>query len=110
VRQSEERGFFSDKSGSACVPLPSCALSAGQIRAGIDHQGFDVTVLEQQRRPGGRANVIEEDGFRVDTGQTITPRALRMSLCWTGFALVVTGGKHSLCRVTWATFSFGFGL
>lgn len=37
----------------------------------LRHQGFDVTVLEKQPRPGGRSNVIEEDGYRVDTGPTI---------------------------------------
>mgnify|MGYP002074986138 FL=1 len=34
-------------------------------------QGFAVTVLEKQPRPGGRSGVIEEAGFRVDTGPTI---------------------------------------
>jgi len=33
--------------------------------------GFEVTVLEKQGRPGGRSNVIQEQGFRVDTGPTI---------------------------------------
>ncbi len=33
--------------------------------------GFEVTVLEKQPRPGGRSNVIEEDGYRVDIGPTI---------------------------------------
>lgn len=33
--------------------------------------GFQVTVLEKQPRVGGRSNVIEADGFRVDTGPTI---------------------------------------
>lgn len=37
----------------------------------LAHQGFAVTVLEKQARPGGRSNLIEEDGFRVDTGPTI---------------------------------------
>jgi phytoene desaturase len=37
----------------------------------LRHQGFEVTVLEKQKRPGGRSNVIEENGFRVDTGPTI---------------------------------------
>lgn len=37
----------------------------------LRHQGFDVTVLEKQSRPGGRSNVIEESGFRVDRGPTI---------------------------------------
>jgi phytoene desaturase len=37
----------------------------------LGYHGFDVTVLEKQPRPGGRSNVIEEGGFRVDTGPTI---------------------------------------
>jgi phytoene desaturase len=37
----------------------------------LRHQGFQVTLLEKQARLGGRSNVIQEDGFRVDTGPTI---------------------------------------
>lgn len=37
----------------------------------LSHQGFDVTVLEKQPRFGGRSNVIQESGYRVDTGPTI---------------------------------------
>ncbi len=37
----------------------------------LAHLGFEVTVLEKQAQPGGRSNVIEEAGFRVDTGPTI---------------------------------------
>jgi phytoene desaturase len=37
----------------------------------LRHLGFRVTVLEKQSRPGGRSNVLEENGFRVDTGPTI---------------------------------------
>jgi phytoene desaturase len=33
--------------------------------------GFDVTVIEKQKRPGGRSNVLQEKGFRVDIGPTI---------------------------------------
>src|SRR5512136_2819748 len=33
--------------------------------------GFDVTVIEKQGRPGGRSNVLQEQGFRVDIGPTI---------------------------------------
>ena len=33
--------------------------------------GLDVTVFEKGPRPGGRSNLIEENGFRVDTGPTI---------------------------------------
>lgn len=37
----------------------------------LAHQGFNVTILEKQSRPGGRSYVLEENGFRVDTGPTI---------------------------------------
>lgn len=37
----------------------------------LRQQGFQVTLLEKNVRPGGRSNVIEEDGFRIDTGPTI---------------------------------------
>lgn len=37
----------------------------------LAHQGFKVTVLDKQSRAGGRSNVIEENGFRVDRGPTI---------------------------------------
>jgi phytoene desaturase len=37
----------------------------------LAHLGFKVTVLEKLARPGGRSNVIEEAGFRVDIGPTI---------------------------------------
>ncbi len=33
--------------------------------------GFDVTVIEKQKRPGGRSNVLQEHGYRVDIGPTI---------------------------------------
>lgn len=33
--------------------------------------GLDVTVIEKQKQPGGRSNVLQEHGFRVDTGPTI---------------------------------------
>ena len=37
----------------------------------LRHMGFDVTVIEKQKRPGGRSNVLQEHGFRVDIGPTI---------------------------------------
>ena len=37
----------------------------------LRYQGFQVTLLEKQARLGGRSNVIQENGFRVDTGPTI---------------------------------------
>jgi phytoene desaturase len=37
----------------------------------LQHMGFHVTILEKQPRPGGRSNVLEEHGYRVDTGPTL---------------------------------------
>ena len=37
----------------------------------LQHAGLQVTLFEKQTRPGGRSSVIEENGFRVDTGPTI---------------------------------------
>lgn len=37
----------------------------------LRHRGFQVTVLEKQGQPGGRSNIIAENGFRVDVGPTI---------------------------------------
>jgi len=37
----------------------------------LQRAGFAVTVFEKQLRPGGRSNVLAEDGFRVDMGPTI---------------------------------------
>ncbi len=37
----------------------------------LANKGFKVTVLEKQARPGGRSNLLLENGFRADTGPTI---------------------------------------
>ena len=37
----------------------------------LRQHGFEVTILEKQSRPGGRSNIIEDNGFRVDVGPTI---------------------------------------
>lgn len=37
----------------------------------LRYHGFEVLVLEKQSRVGGRSNLIEERGFRVDIGPTI---------------------------------------
>jgi phytoene desaturase len=42
---------------------------ATAIRLG--QHGFQVTILEKQPSPGGRSNLLAENGFRADTGPTI---------------------------------------
>src|SRR5512146_3042862 len=39
--------------------------------ARLARHGFDVTVLEKNEKPGGRANQIIRDGHRFDTGPTL---------------------------------------
>src|SRR5512141_1271521 len=39
--------------------------------ARLAQQGFSVTVLEKNEKPGGRANQIVRDGHRFDTGPTL---------------------------------------
>ena len=39
--------------------------------ARLARQGFAVTVLEKNEKPGGRANQIIRDGHRFDTGPTL---------------------------------------
>jgi phytoene desaturase len=45
----------------------------GGLAAGIrlQAQGHQVTLLDKRDRPGGRAYVYEQDGFRFDGGPTI---------------------------------------
>ncbi|NLH98420.1 MAG: NAD(P)-binding protein, partial [Chthonomonadales bacterium] len=33
--------------------------------------GFDVTVFEKNRRVGGRANLLEREGYRFDVGPSL---------------------------------------
>ena len=34
----------------------------------LSNKGFDITILEKHSTPGGRLNIIEQDGFRFDMG------------------------------------------
>jgi phytoene desaturase len=45
----------------------------GGLAAGLRLRklGFEVEIIEKQSRPGGRCGVLQEQGFRVDTGPTI---------------------------------------
>ena len=37
----------------------------------LAHQGFEVQVFEKQSTPGGRSNLLAEEGYRFDMGPTI---------------------------------------
>ena len=53
------------------VVIIGAGLGGLSLALRLRRAGFGVTVLEKQPRPGGRSNVIQEAGFRVDTGPTI---------------------------------------
>ena len=53
---------------------------AAAIRLG--ERGYRVTVLEKLDRPGGRARVHEQDGFRFDAGPTIITAPFLLDELW----------------------------
>ena len=55
----------------------------------LSHAGFDVTVLERQKRVGGRTSSLRAQGFRFDVGATffLYPRILAEIYKQAGFDL-----------------------
>ena len=45
-------------------------------------RGYRVTVLEKLDRPGGRAYVYEQDGFKFDAGPTIVTAPFVLEELW----------------------------
>ena len=45
--------------------------------------GFDVTVLEKRDKPGGRAYVYEDAGFKFDGGPTVITDPTCLEELWT---------------------------
>ncbi len=39
--------------------------------ARLARNGYQVTVIEKESRPGGRASILEKEGYRFDTGPTL---------------------------------------
>jgi phytoene desaturase len=54
---------------------------AAAVRLGV--RGYDVTVLERQALPGGRARVLERDGFVFDAGPTVITAPFLFEELWT---------------------------
>lgn len=53
------------------VVVIGAGLGGLSAAAHLRGAGHEVTVLERQRTPGGRAGVFRGDGFRLDTGPTV---------------------------------------
>ncbi|MCW2276858.1 phytoene desaturase family protein [Heliophilum fasciatum] len=53
------------------------AIIVGAGAAGLStavrlaHQGWDVTIFEKEKTPGGRLSAVEENGYTIDIGPTI---------------------------------------
>ena len=57
------------KKKSAAIIGAGIGGLAASIR--LANEGFNVTVFEQNSNPGGKANQINEEGFRFDTGPSL---------------------------------------
>jgi UDP-galactopyranose mutase (EC 5.4.99.9) len=73
VPQTGDASDVSRRTPSTAVRGTEAVVVGGGIgglaaAASLAADGADVTVLEQQPRLGGAANLIERDGFRFDTG------------------------------------------
>ena len=55
----------------ARVVVIGAGLGGLAAAAHLVGDGHDVTVVERGDRPGGRAGVVERDGFRLDNGPTV---------------------------------------
>jgi phytoene desaturase len=53
------------------VIVIGAGLGGLSVAVRLQHSGYQVTVLEKLPRVGGRSNLIDENGFRVDPGPTI---------------------------------------
>ena len=53
------------------VVIVGAGLGGLSAACHIAGRGHEVLVLERESVPGGRAGVIEEDGYRIDTGPTV---------------------------------------
>ena len=53
------------------VGVIGAGLGGLAAAANLVRRGHDVTVLERELVPGGRAGVFAEAGFRIDTGPTM---------------------------------------
>ncbi len=62
-----------NKSANKKKPVVVIGAGLGGLATALRlrRRGWDVTVVEKQPRPGGRSNLLLENGFRADTGPTI---------------------------------------
>src|SRR4051794_21172995 len=53
------------------VVVVGAGLGGLSAAAHLVGDGHDVTIVERGARPGGRAGLVERDGFRLDNGPTV---------------------------------------
>src|SRR5262245_28508693 len=77
VRSAAEDSRRGENSPDAASPSPAAVIIIGGGVGGLSAAiylrlaGYEVTVYEANDRVGGRANLIERDGFRFDTGPSL---------------------------------------
>jgi phytoene desaturase len=57
--------------GKKKIAVIGAGLGGLSAAARLAHAGFDVHLFEQNKLPGGKANIINENGFRFDTGPSL---------------------------------------
>ncbi len=67
VSVPDQSTYYSDKS----VVIVGAGLGGLSAAIHLRLAGFDVTMFEANEKVGGRANVIEQAGFRFDTGPSL---------------------------------------
>src|SRR5262249_17745015 len=76
-RITAEGGRRVEDSRDPAAPSPTAVIIIGggiggpAARVYLRLAGYEVTIYEANERVGGRANLIERDGFRFDTGPSL---------------------------------------
>ena len=55
----------------------------------LSRNGYDVTILEKHSSPGGRLNVIEQDGFRFDMGPSFMSMTYELEELFTSVGMKI---------------------
>ncbi|HEV2666777.1 MAG TPA: phytoene desaturase family protein, partial [Blastocatellia bacterium] len=88
------RGRRVENSPDAGAPSPAAVIIIGGGMGGLSAAiylrlaGYEVTIYEANERVGGRANLIERDGFRFDTGPSL------LNYPWVFERLFETAGRR----------------
>jgi phytoene desaturase len=91
------------------IVVVGAGLGGLSAAAHLSNRGHHVTLLERDSVPGGRAGVISEAGFRLDTGPTVVtmPDVLSATFAAAGSALADFVRLHPVDPMYRAVFDDG---